>query len=101
MFNISKEKKQKFTRVVVFWMVIGMAMAYVPLLFVSDDSTSQSQPPSQEASLPAGVQSQTREATIVTTATSTPTSTKPKAEGFQGLTEEGKTLDDLNKQLGQ
>lgn len=113
MFNLSKEKKQKFSRVIVFWMVIGLVGAYIPLLFVSDNSNSpdaqNAAQPSQQASLPAGVKSVTSDVpvTVESVAASTTTSTASKKSGgsvpsgFSGLQEEGKSLDDLNKQLGQ
>lgn len=104
MFNLSKEQKQKYARVIVFVTVVGLIMAYVPLLFVPDNQNqTQNQQQGEQVQ-----QSQTREASIVgtlprenTVATTTPTSTPASPDGFKGVQEEGNQLNELDKLLNQ
>ncbi|MBI5732786.1 hypothetical protein HY967_02375 [Candidatus Jorgensenbacteria bacterium] len=97
-------KNKSFVRGLVIVLTLGLVGTYMPLLF--SNPTPQDQLPPQSASL---VEPETMLAT-----STPPTSTsvivpvtleKPKPitspEGFSGLQEEGKSLDDLNNLLNE
>ncbi|MDI6734342.1 MAG: hypothetical protein QMD50_02515 [Patescibacteria group bacterium] len=108
--SLNVKQKQKFVKIIVIIVSIGVVGAYVPLLFAPDNNVPQDVNGISNA-LP---QNLTGEQTVVvpvipkinstSAQTSTPNETVPvklEPQGFKGLSEEGQSLDELNKFLNQ
>ena len=93
---MNSEEKQKITRIFVFLVIAGLVLAYVPLFFVPPPPVSQNQavPQSDQA---AQLAPPPAPAPAPTAHTSEEISNTEGAEGFEGLSEENKSLEELNK----
>ncbi len=95
-------EKEKVARIMVFLVIAGLVGAYVPLLFAP--RASQQVPAAQVAPSDKTASLTSPEATTTSTSKKI-TETKPQSggspAGFGGLEDENKSLNDLEKQLGQ
>ena len=100
MFNLSKEQKQKYARITVLVTIVGLVMAYVPLLFLQQEEQALREPVQQSQTREASLVESVENSNVLPQPTSTPTTT-PNPEGFSGVEEEGNSLNDLDTLLNQ
>ncbi|MDI6820576.1 MAG: hypothetical protein QMD65_00130 [Patescibacteria group bacterium] len=111
--NLNTKKKQKFVKIVVIIVAIGVVGAYVPLIFLPSNNIPQDANQVNNA-FPQNEQTGGEQMVVTpviplenstSAVTSTPTSltvpVKLEPQGFKGLSEEGQSLDELNKLLNQ